>query len=99
MTQLRPRSLARYKAKSELAIIAARLAPCSGMPDHDAAADATDLIFTNQHLGAGPSSCEPEIDGGVVVGRDQIAGAPQLDDIRLVFRRSTPDDQRHNGGL
>ena len=59
----------------------------------------TGLIFTNQHLGAGPSSCEPEIDGGVVVGRDQIAGAPQLDDIRLVFRRSTPDDQWHNGGL
>src|ERR1700677_1707060 len=69
------------------------------MPDHDAAADATDLIFTNQHLGAGSSSCEPEIDGGVVVGRNQIAGAPQLDDIRLVFRRSTPDDQWHNGGL
>jgi hypothetical protein len=53
-----------------------------GPPDHDAAADGTGLNFTNQHVGAGSRSCEPEIGGGVVAGRDQIAGAPQLDDIR-----------------
>jgi hypothetical protein len=69
------------------------------MADHDASRDAARIVDGDKHVRARAGPGETEIRGGVVVGRDQIAGTPQRDDGRFVVGGGASDGDGHGQTL